>query len=74
MKKFVCGLCDLLFLEKSDVEKHVADQHPAKSPDSQWNCNDCAFQGNEALELMNHLRVTGHQPSKNIEKRKAFAP
>ena len=47
MKEFACGLCDLLFLEKSDVEKHVADQHPAKSPDSQWNCNDCAFQGNE---------------------------
>ena len=40
---------------------------------SEWNCDDCAFQANCASELMKHLKVTSHQPSKNVsDKRKVF--
>ena len=60
------------FQERSDLDKHVARQHTNRSKESQWNCNDCDFQGNEASELINHLKVTGHQPSKSMEKRKSF--
>ena len=35
--------------------------------------NDCDFQGACASELMNHLKCTSHQPSKNVkDKRKVF--
>ena len=41
--------------------------------DLQWNCDSCAFQANCASELMKHLKVTGHQPSKHVsDKRKLF--
>ena len=48
-------------------------QHSKNQNLEEWNCNDCAFQGNCATELMNHLKITTHQPSKNVkDKRKVF--
>ena len=51
---------------------HVRDMHIKKHKSEEWNCDSCSFQASEPSELMNHLKATGHQPSKNIDKKKIF--
>ena len=48
------------------IEKYEKEKH------EDWNCNNCPFQGNEASELMKHLKLTAHQPSPKIKDRTKF--
>ena len=43
---------------------HNKTKHEVKNKED-WNCNDCPFQANIAAELINHLKLTAHQPSQN---------
>ena len=69
---YTCEQCEDVFLLKPDLDSHVIRKHTKKHHTQEWNCNDCSFQGNEAEELLNHLRNTAHQPSKTLEKKKLF--
>ena len=71
LQKFPCLICDQSFESKSEVEKHVTEKHDTVNTD-QWNCKNCPFQAYDALELMNHLKESGHQPSVQVEKKKVF--
>ena len=65
-----CKNCDETFNKTEDLQKHLQKEHEEHE---EWNCNDCAFQSNGAAELMNHLKLTSHQPSPNItDRRKLF--
>ena len=68
---YACGNCDNVFENNSDLEQHTNDKHK-KRKDEEWNCDDCAFQASCASEMINHLKVTGHQSSKELEKKKTF--
>ena len=48
------------------------EKHNKNDEEGKWNCNDCSFRGNEALELMNHLKAFGHPPIKKLDNRKYF--
>ena len=61
-----CRVCTEEFSDKKDLEKHMTEHNEILGSD-QWNCNDCAFQAESALELMKHLKVTGQQPSQSIK-------
>ena len=71
-EEFTCDQCDLVFREKTVLEEHKKSDHKKNKITEEWNCNDCSFQGHGAVELINHLKVTGHQPSKDINKKKSF--
>ena len=72
-KHFTCDICSKSFEHKKGVDEHKEKDHKKTVAPEEWNCDDCAFQANCASELMKHLKVTGHQPSKNIkDKRKVF--
>ena len=48
-------------------------QHEKSDKAEEWNCDDCSFQGSCASELINHLKLTGHLPSKvETDNRKFF--
>ena len=64
-ESFECDLCDKTFPTKEELEVHV-DKHHEEESAEEWNCNNCPFQGNEAVELMNHLKETSHQPSLKV--------
>ena len=68
---YPCDVCNNIFETSSDLEKHAMDNH-TKSKEDEWNCNGCAFQASSATELMNHLKITGHQPSKELDKKRTF--
>ena len=69
--KFYCEECDQAFRNDAKLAKHIEDEHTVKSKADQWNCNDCPFQANSAAELLKHLKVSSHQPSKeDIERRR----
>ena len=70
-ESFECDLCDKTFPTKEELEVHV-DKHHEEESAEEWNCNNCPFQGNEAVELMNHLKETSHQPSSKVNKKKLF--
>ena len=38
-----------------------------KHTDKEWNCNGCCFQASNTKELINHLKLSGHQPSQDIQ-------
>ena len=69
---FHCQQCDRDFRDKCDLDNHITELHPTGKRAGDWNCNDCSFQANNAMELMNHLKITSHQPSKEIDRRKTF--
>ena len=69
--EFECDQCDQTFARKGDLESHLIKEHVSFELEN-WNCNDCPFQGNEASELMKHLKVTGHQPSPTIKDKKSI--
>ena len=70
-ERFSCDSCTKMFGNKCDLQNHIVVQHTEKETAQEWNCNDCSFQGNGPSELINHLKVTGHQPSQEIENRKS---
>ena len=63
---YSCDICDFSYNKRLELEMHKIEQHEDK-PEYEWNCNECPFQGTEALELMNHLKLKAHQPSPNIK-------
>ena len=68
----VCNICDSNFASGSELKSHTEQKHEDNKPE-QWNCNDCSFQASCASELMNHLKIMGHLPSKAEEdNRKTF--
>ena len=70
MENIKCEICSQSFENKHSVKKHMMIDHSAAD---QWNYDSCAFQANCASELMKHLKMTGHQPSKHVtDKRKVF--
>ena len=76
--KLNCEVCDDEFLYERDLNSHMKTQHDDEkeddvAPTAQWNCDDCSFQGGGASELINHLKITGHQPSRaKQDNRKIF--
>ena len=70
---FGCQDCDEKFQEDEVLKAHIVKFHGDKDDSEEWNCNDCPFQGGGVRELMNHLKLTGHQPSSNKnDNRKVF--
>ena len=68
-----CESCDKEFANDSDLNEHMREEHVQNSRADEWNCNDCSFQGNCASELVKHLKLTGHVPSKHeLDNRKIF--
>ena len=67
-----CELCASEFVTELELQNHILIVHEQKSYKDEWNCCDCPFQANEASVLLNHLRVTSHQPSKNLDKKRLF--
>ena len=63
---YTCENCEKVFQTQNDLILHK------ETHNSQWNCEDCFFQGHFAEDLMNHLKVSSHQPSKSLDKRKIF--
>ena len=70
--KLACDTCALDFKQGIDLEMHNKTEHEVQQKAEEWNCNDCPFQANIAAELIKHLKLTSHQPSKNIENKKMF--
>ena len=68
--KFACEVCDLLFDKSLDLEMHKIEQHETQEKLGEWNCNDCFHQAGNASDLMKHLKVSGHQPSPNIQNKR----
>ena len=77
-KQIYCEFCSEVFESKHSVEEHTARCHTQNENKQkiileEWNCDNCPFQANCASELLKHLQVSGHQPSKNVrDKRKVF--
>ena len=65
-----CDDCKLCFKTRSDLDIHIESSH--RSSRTGWNCNDCDFQGDTALQLMKHLKIKSHNPCSSIEKKKLF--
>ena len=55
--------------KKIQLENHIETQHrkEEKNNSKQYNCKDCAFQGENGLELKKHIRRTKHVPCDHIE-------
>ena len=72
-KQITCSICSKQFNDQSSVDEHKQNEHKPNIYSDEWTCDDCPFQANCAAELMKHLKVSGHQPGKNIkDKRKVF--
>ena len=69
----LCKVCSESFVTEECLKVHMLSKHNSRKNLNEWNCNDCAFEANCASELMKHLKITGHQPSKNVkDKRMVF--
>ena len=68
---YSCRSCDETFLTANNLDKHMKEKHKSTN-ESDWNCNDCAFQASDASCLLTHLKRSGHQPSENVEKKKLY--
>ena len=64
---FQCDVCDDKFTCERDLKQHMTSKHEYK----EWNCDNCSFQGSSSSELINHLQLTGHQPSKTVQNSKS---
>ena len=58
-----CNACDEKFMDEGGIKEHKVSQHEEK----EWNYYKFSFQANSSKELMNHLKVTGHQLSHEIQ-------
>ena len=67
-----CDLCEETFKDHKNLEEHIQMKH-SQEENLEWNCDNCAFQAHSPSELMKHLKLTLHQPSKTVhDKRKVF--
>ena len=57
---FKCTQCNQKFKNNNTLLDHVSNIHEDVD---EWNCNDCDFQANNTTSLMNHMKITRHQPS-----------
>ena len=64
---WICVLCEEDFVTESNLKNHMESYHDG----NEWNCDGCCFQSNSSAELINHLKLTGHQPSKSIQHAKS---
>ena len=64
-----CDDHDDKFLTNCQQEKHEIKEHAA----DEWNCNGCDFQADALNSLINHLKITGHQPSKSMDLKRFFS-
>ena len=66
---FECNKCDKIFSSNNDLKEqleiHNTSKHKFKT--RQYNCEDCAFQGENIVELKRHVERAGHRPSKYKE-------
>jgi transcription elongation factor Elf1 len=70
---YKCDICQAIFQTNIRLKTHLNAEHAEKSLED-WSCNDCSFQANHPSELMNHLKLTTHQPSPNVtDKKKLFS-
>ena len=69
-QKFACRRCNLEFEKSLDLEMHKIERHEVCNQAEEWNCNDCFYQSITASDLMKHLKITGHQPSQNIQDKR----
>jgi hypothetical protein len=67
-----CTVCSERFVTEECLKVHMLSKHNSKENLNEWNCNDCAFEANCASELMKHLKITSHQPSKNVKDKLFF--
>ena len=67
-----CKICSISFETKESIAEHVLNKHKVPKNLNEWTCDDCAFQANCASELMKHLKVTAHQPSKNVKDKRVL--
>ena len=58
--------CDVEFVTKRELESHMKTHIGTLT--KQYNCNDCAFQGENGLELKRHIQRTQHVASDYIEE------
>ena len=71
--KFECTKCGKRFNARDDLDEHMKAIHGERANIEDWNCDDCSFGDSCPTELMKHLQITTHQPSKHIkDKRKVF--
>ena len=63
--------CDEVFGTNLDLKNHMLKKHTKVNSD-EWNYNYCPFQFNDASSLINHLKMSSHQPSKELDKKKTF--
>ena len=60
-----CNQCESVFSSKHQLLRHFSQIHEDVD---EWNCNDCDYQANNSSSLMNHLKLTKHQPSEGNVK------
>ena len=67
--KHKCKECDLGFATVVHLKNHKRNHHQDKTEKiNQYNCEDCAFQGENGVELKNHIQRTKHTPSEFKEE------
>ena len=63
-----CATCQKVFATKVQFVNHNEKQHCISlKPMKQYNCNDCAYQGDSWIELKKHINNTGHKPCDKVE-------
>ena len=68
-KRFPCRKCNQIFSNKTDLNDHLEIHKTSKQKfkTRQYNCDDCAFQGENFPELKRHVDRSGHRPTKYRE-------
>ena len=64
---YACDECDFEIMTPAELNVHKKSQHGSM----EWNCNNCSFQASGSSELRNHLKLTGHQPTPDIQDSKS---
>ena len=62
---YKCETCDETFVIQIQLDMHINEEHgkgKEKRKLKQYNCQDCAFQGEKGIELKKHIANTGHTP------------
>ena len=70
--KYYCESCDQDFRNNNQLAKHIETKHTNYKSVEEWNCNDCSFQANCASELLKHLKLSAHQPSKKNDVKQCY--
>ena len=67
---YSCTKCEEKYTEKEELSVHIEAEHKdiPKINIQQFNCLDCAFQGENSLQLRRHILRTQHTPCKYKEQ------